>query len=112
MPLSLQFTVCNYLWFCCLFILLYTLGVLGIMPCFDTGYSIITKANDTDGIILVQEHPDSHIYGHTVTTDHHNELLKMGIQPSLVGTNPEHRFPNVIFCAPPSRTPDYSFDVR
>ncbi|PKI59000.1 hypothetical protein CRG98_020568 [Punica granatum] len=59
-----------------------------------------------------EEHPDSHIYGQTVTTDHHDELIKMGIKPSLTGTETSLRFPYVIFCAPPSRTPDYPGDVR
>lgn len=61
---------------------------------------------------VVQEHLDSHIYGQTVTTDHHDELINMGIKPSLTGTNTGLRFPYVIFCAPPSRTPDYPGDVR
>lgn len=59
-----------------------------------------------------QEHPGSQIYGQTVTTDHHEELNKMGIHPSLKDTNATHKFPFVIFCAPPSRTSDYPGDVR
>lgn len=60
----------------------------------------------------MQEHPDSHIFGQTVTTDHHDELINMGIKPSLVGMNTGLRFPYVIFCAPPSQTLDYPGDVR
>ncbi|XP_042967066.1 uncharacterized protein LOC122300460 [Carya illinoinensis] len=59
-----------------------------------------------------EEHPVCQVFGQTVTTDHHDELIKMGINPSLKGTTEAHRFPNVIFCAPPSRTSDYPGDVR
>ncbi|KAB1214054.1 hypothetical protein CJ030_MR5G017317 [Morella rubra] len=58
-----------------------------------------------------EEHPGCQVFGQTVTTDHHDELIKMGINPSLKGTL-SHRFPYVIFCAPPSRTSDYPGDVR
>ncbi|XP_015573316.1 uncharacterized protein LOC8262388 [Ricinus communis] len=59
-----------------------------------------------------QEHPGCQVYGQTLTTDHHDELIKIGINPSLKGTKPIHQFPYVIFCAPPSRTSDYPGDVR
>ncbi|XP_050218161.1 uncharacterized protein LOC126668945 isoform X2 [Mercurialis annua] len=59
-----------------------------------------------------QEHPSCQVYGQTMTTDHHDELVKMGINPSLKETKPAHQFPYVIFCAPPSRTSDYPGDVR
>ncbi|KAK4586855.1 hypothetical protein RGQ29_023858 [Quercus rubra] len=59
-----------------------------------------------------EEHPGCQIFGQTVTTDHHDELIKMGINPSLKGNEVTNRFPYVIFCAPPSRTSDYPGDVR
>ncbi|XP_021594591.1 uncharacterized protein LOC110601673 [Manihot esculenta] len=59
-----------------------------------------------------QEYPGSQVYGQTVTTDHHDDLIKLGINPSLKGTKLNHQFPYVIFCAPPSRTSDYPGDVR
>ncbi|KAH7573628.1 hypothetical protein JRO89_XS03G0182300 [Xanthoceras sorbifolium] len=59
-----------------------------------------------------QEHPGCQIYGETVTTDHHDELIKMGINPSVKGSEVTQRFPYVIFCAPPSRSLDYPGDVR
>ena len=62
--------------------------------------------------LSLQEHPGCEIYGQTVTVDHHEELVKVGINPCLKGTKTEHKFPNVIFCAPPSRTSDYPGDVR
>ncbi|KAF8401549.1 hypothetical protein HHK36_012491 [Tetracentron sinense] len=58
-----------------------------------------------------QEYPGSQILGQTMTTDHHNELINIGINPFLRGSKAIHQFPNVIFCAPPSRTADYSGDV-
>ncbi|KAG5554931.1 hypothetical protein RHGRI_012476 [Rhododendron griersonianum] len=59
-----------------------------------------------------EEHPGCQIIGQTVTADHHDELIKIGINPSLKETKATHKFPYVIFCAPPSRTPDYPGDVR
>uniref|UniRef100_F6HDH6 NAD(P)-binding Rossmann-fold superfamily protein n=1 Tax=Vitis vinifera TaxID=29760 RepID=F6HDH6_VITVI len=59
-----------------------------------------------------EEHPGCQIYGQTMTTDHHDELVKIGINPSLKGVKTTHQFPYVIFCAPPSRTSDYPADVR
>ncbi|XP_059648939.1 uncharacterized protein LOC132294922 isoform X2 [Cornus florida] len=59
-----------------------------------------------------EEHPGCQILGQTFTTDHHDELIKVGINPSLKGTQVNHKFPYVIFCAPPSRTSDYPGEVR
>ncbi|KAG6517418.1 hypothetical protein ZIOFF_020808 [Zingiber officinale] len=59
-----------------------------------------------------QEHPDCQIWGQTMTTDHHDELIKSGIIPSLRGSEPYCKFPYVIFCAPPYPTTDYPGDVR
>ncbi|KAL8524919.1 hypothetical protein ACS0TY_014513 [Phlomoides rotata] len=63
-------------------------------------------------VILRQENPGSQIYGQTLTSDHHDELVKLGINPSLKETQVTHKFPYVIFCAPPSRSPDYPGEVR
>ncbi|KAL8515546.1 hypothetical protein ACS0TY_014290 [Phlomoides rotata] len=59
-----------------------------------------------------KENPGSQIYGQTLTSDHHDELVKLGINPSLKETQVTHKFPYVIFCAPPSRSPDYPGEVR
>ncbi|KAL4291157.1 hypothetical protein GQ457_14G014180 [Hibiscus cannabinus] len=59
-----------------------------------------------------EEHPGCQIYGQTVTTDNHDELLSLGINPLLKESKTDQKFPYVIFCAPPSRTPDYPGDVR
>uniref|UniRef100_A0A0D9V104 NAD-dependent epimerase/dehydratase domain-containing protein n=1 Tax=Leersia perrieri TaxID=77586 RepID=A0A0D9V104_9ORYZ len=58
-----------------------------------------------------QEHPGCKIFGHTVTTDHHSELIQLGIIPSLKGPVAQ-KVPYVIFCAPPYRTDDYPGDLR
>ncbi|KAJ0477617.1 putative NAD(P)-binding domain superfamily [Helianthus annuus] len=58
-----------------------------------------------------KEYPGCQITGETVTTDHHDELIKMGINPTLKGVKREHKFPYVIYCAPPSRSSDYAGDV-
>ncbi|WCJ23554.1 NAD(P)-binding Rossmann-fold superfamily protein [Euphorbia peplus] len=59
-----------------------------------------------------EEFPGCQVHGQTMTSDHHEELIKIGINPSLKETKPSHQFPYVIFCAPPSRSSDYSADVR
>ncbi|KAL6971351.1 hypothetical protein U1Q18_031029 [Sarracenia purpurea var. burkii] len=59
-----------------------------------------------------EEHPGCQIFGQTVTTNHHDELVKIGINPWLKETKLTYKFPYVIFCAPPSRTVDYPGDVR
>ncbi|KAH0725747.1 hypothetical protein KY284_001612 [Solanum tuberosum] len=59
-----------------------------------------------------EEYPGSQIFGQTMTTDHHDELIKMGISPSSRETKFTSKFPYVIYCAPPSRTEDYPGDVR
>lgn len=59
-----------------------------------------------------KEHPGCQIYGQTMTTDHHDDLIKAGIIPSLRGSETSYKCPYVIFCAPPSRTADYPADVR
>ncbi|XWS53673.1 hypothetical protein CRYUN_Cryun10bG0020800 [Craigia yunnanensis] len=59
-----------------------------------------------------EEHPGCQIYGETMTTDRHDELISMGINPFLKGTKTDQKFPYVIFCAPPSKTPDYPGDIR
>ncbi|KAI3703630.1 hypothetical protein L1987_73822 [Smallanthus sonchifolius] len=58
-----------------------------------------------------KEHPGCQITGETITTDHHDELIKMGINPTLKGVKRDHKFPYVIYCAPPSRSSDYASDV-
>ncbi|KAG8370046.1 hypothetical protein BUALT_Bualt14G0076900 [Buddleja alternifolia] len=59
-----------------------------------------------------EEHPGSQIHGQTLTSDHHDELIKMGISPSLKGSQLTHKFPYVIFCAPPYGNLDYPGEVR
>ncbi|KAJ8565959.1 hypothetical protein K7X08_008535 [Anisodus acutangulus] len=59
-----------------------------------------------------EEYPGCQIFGQTMTTDHHDELMKMGICPSSRETKFTSKFPYVIYCAPPSRTEDYPGDVR
>ncbi|MCD9643906.1 hypothetical protein HAX54_031790 [Datura stramonium] len=59
-----------------------------------------------------EENPDCQIFGQTMTTDHHDKLIKMGISPSTRETKSTSKFPYVVYCAPPSRTEDYPGDVR
>jgi len=56
----------------------------------------------------MDEHPACQIFGQTITADHHDELIKIGINPSWKERKATHKFPY----APPSRTPDYPGDVR
>ncbi|XP_028755439.1 uncharacterized protein LOC114714825 isoform X1 [Neltuma alba] len=59
-----------------------------------------------------EETPGCQVYGQTRTADHHDELIQMCINPSLKWTESTHKFPYVIYCAPPSRTSDYSGNIR
>ncbi|CAH8315721.1 unnamed protein product [Eruca vesicaria subsp. sativa] len=59
-----------------------------------------------------EEHPDCQIIGQTVTPNHHDELEKLGIKPCLKGTEFDGKFSYVIFCAPPSQSPDYAAELR
>ncbi|KAM7278296.1 hypothetical protein ACFE04_005430 [Oxalis oulophora] len=59
-----------------------------------------------------QEHQGCQVYGQTLTTDHHQELFNLGINPVLQGTTFANPFPFVICCAPPSKSPDYPADLR
>ncbi|KAK4783320.1 hypothetical protein SAY86_007694 [Trapa natans] len=59
-----------------------------------------------------KEFPGSQIYGQTATTNHHDELIKMGINPLLKGSEFAYSVPYVIFCAPPSQSLDYPGDLR
>ncbi|GJS54384.1 hypothetical protein Tco_0627746 [Tanacetum coccineum] len=54
-----------------------------------------------------QEHPGCQITRETVTIDQHDELIKMGIKPTLKGVKWDQKFPYVIFCAPPSRSLEF-----
>ncbi|CAN8271872.1 unnamed protein product [Cochlearia groenlandica] len=56
-----------------------------------------------------KEHPDCQVFGQTATTNHHDEL---GIKPSLEGTEYGGKFSYEIFCAPPSKSPDYTAELR
>ncbi|KAL0862424.1 hypothetical protein Bca101_041542 [Brassica carinata] len=62
--------------------------------------------------VVEQEHPDCQIIGQTATTNHHDELEKLGIKPALKGTEFDGKFSYVIFCAPPSQSPDYAAELR
>ncbi|XP_074320805.1 uncharacterized protein LOC141657455 [Silene latifolia] len=59
-----------------------------------------------------QEFPGCQLYGQTATTDHHADLLQFGILPSVKGSSLPRQFSYVIFCAPPSKSLDYTADVR
>ncbi|KAK3160840.1 hypothetical protein QOZ80_1BG0065610 [Eleusine coracana subsp. coracana] len=58
-----------------------------------------------------KEHPGCQVFGQTASTDHHSELVNIGIIPSK-GSTISQKVPYVIFCAPPSRSDDYPGDAR
>ncbi|CAO2820745.1 unnamed protein product [Amaranthus hypochondriacus] len=60
----------------------------------------------------IEDHPGCQVYGKTATIDHHDELTKLGITPVVKGAMLPYQFPYVIFCAPPSKSPDYAGEVR
>ncbi|XP_050875584.1 uncharacterized protein LOC127079212 [Lathyrus oleraceus] len=59
-----------------------------------------------------QEYKGCQVFGQTITTDHHEELIQLGISPSLNWTKFQHKFPYVIFCAPPYQSSDYHGDLK
>lgn len=60
-----------------------------------------------------QEYPGCKVFGQTATTNHHQELTEIGINPSLKWTKASSfKFPYVIFCAPPYQSSDYLGDLR
>ncbi|KAL2341166.1 hypothetical protein Fmac_009106 [Flemingia macrophylla] len=59
-----------------------------------------------------QEYPGCQVFGQTATTNHHQELTKLAINPSLEWTKASLKFPYVIFCAPPYQSSDYLGDLR
>lgn len=59
-----------------------------------------------------QEYEGSQVFGQTITTDHHEELVQLGISPALNWTKSDHKFPYVIVCAPPYQSLDYLGDLR
>lgn len=59
-----------------------------------------------------QDYPDCQIFGETFGTDHHDELLKLGINPYVKGSEEIQQISFIIYCAPPSRGPDCPGDVR
>lgn len=63
-------------------------------------------------LLWPQDHPECQVFGKTATADHHEELTKIGITPFVKGTTLSCKFPYVIFCAPPSKSPDYAGEVR
>lgn len=75
-------------------------------------FSQFMQVIELEGLYVEQEHPDCQILGQTVTTNHHDELEKLGIKPCLKGTEFEGNFSYVIFCAPPSQSPDYAAELR
>ncbi|KAK2447663.1 hypothetical protein QL285_007000 [Trifolium repens] len=64
------------------------------------------------GVLGRLEYQGCQVFGQTLTTDHHEELIQLGISPSLNWTKSEHKFPYVIVCAPPYQSSDYHGDLR
>ncbi|KAK7303155.1 hypothetical protein RJT34_14056 [Clitoria ternatea] len=59
-----------------------------------------------------QEYPGCQVFGQTLTINHHDELIQIGINPSLKWTKDTIKFPYVIFCAPPYQSSHYHADLR
>ena len=58
-----------------------------------------------------EKHPVAEILGETRTDASHATLSALGITPVLAGTT-TRPFPYVVFCAPPSKFPDYPHAVQ
>lgn len=99
------------MWSVVSFLLLLLLFFIFVVIYWHCDYSSVIGSFYLYGCCM-QEIPGCQVYGQTMTTDHHNELIQMGINPSLRWTEANHKFPNILYCAPPSRTPNYADNVR
>ncbi|KAL2650412.1 hypothetical protein R1flu_018540 [Riccia fluitans] len=52
------------------------------------------------------------VVGQTNTTKRHEQLRSIGVIPVTKDAHKGEKFPNVIFCAPPSENEDYAAEVR
>lgn len=57
-------------------------------------------------------HPNANVTGETRTSQRHEELRNLGINPALVGEASNQHYSNVVFCAPPSGSSDYPASAR
>lgn len=55
---------------------------------------------------------ECNVVGQTNSTNRHEELRSLGIIPVAKDASKGEKFPNVIFCAPPSGSADYAAEVR
>jgi len=59
----------------------------------------------------LQKFPSARVVGQTNTDSKHAELVKMGFHPRLKAEAGGDQFANVIFCAPPSGSDDYTAEI-
>ncbi|KAK9802050.1 hypothetical protein WJX73_006937 [Symbiochloris irregularis] len=64
------------------------------------------------GKLWAEEHPEAVVVGQTNTSKNHSRLQALGIRPRLKEGAGRERFPNVVFCAPPSGCDDYEAEVK
>lgn len=63
------------------------------------------------GVKWMEKFPGARVVGQTNTNSRHEELVKLGLEPRLKADASEEQFPNVIFCAPPSGSDDYTAEI-
>jgi len=59
----------------------------------------------------LEKHQGARVVGQTNTTSRHEDLKGLGIVPRLKTECGEEQFTNVIFCAPPSGSDDYTAEI-
>ncbi|GBG83444.1 hypothetical protein CBR_g37156 [Chara braunii] len=65
------------------------------------------------GQLWQKSFPHSRVVGQTNTTNSHDRLRSMGIEPvTKAEAKADEKFPFIIFCAPPSQSEDYVAEVR
>lgn len=81
----------------------------------EEGKSLLIVGAGVLGRLIANEwqktNPHAMVIGETRTTDHHDELASIGIQPALAGST-DSTPPYVAFCAPPSGASDYASTVH
>eukprot|EP00244_Chara_vulgaris_P001755 TRINITY_DN1286_c0_g1_i3.p1 TRINITY_DN1286_c0_g1~~TRINITY_DN1286_c0_g1_i3.p1 ORF type:complete len:415 (+),score=67.58 TRINITY_DN1286_c0_g1_i3:209-1453(+) len=64
------------------------------------------------GQLWQKSFPDSRVVGQTNTTNSHDRLRSIGIEPvTKAEAKADQKFPFIIFCAPPSQSEDYAAEV-
>lgn len=63
------------------------------------------------GNLWLEDHPGVTVVGQTNTTNSHDKLRSLGLQPRVKSEADDRKFPFVMFAAPPSGSEDYPAEI-